>query len=248
MNEKNMTSKKNKAALPEEDIQLYRLFCIFGVAILGFAGFRLPYATLFGFLRWGQWLTLGLLVLVIGAYVFIHFVKKVDESKNIVTSTGVAYFLIPVLYLLTTFRSMEDPMIKCQVAFGFVALFAAIYNIFKKEFRLISAVTFLSLVALYYASHTTYDTYENILAIASKGLIFLIPALVIAALVIPQNSKRAASLVKDKFGKILTIVMCAVLLVCALLVLIVPSVFLYVMIAILAVYVVVGIVCTIRLI
>jgi hypothetical protein len=175
-------------------------------------------------------------------------VKKPDESGNVITSTGIAYFLIPVLLLLVMFRSMEQPVFKCQVAFGFIALFAAIYNIFKNEFRAISAVTFLSIVALYYASTPLYSWFEIALNVISKGLVFLLPAALIVTAVFAKRFKKENKLIVDKFGAILTIIMCAVLLVCAIVTLIVPSAFLYIMFAIFAVYIVLGIVCTIRLI
>ncbi len=247
MNEKNLKRQNN--TIPAEDIQLYRLFCIFGAAILGFAAFRLiPYATFSKMLNVGQWIALALLAAVIGGYVYIHYVKKLDESRNIVTSTGVAYFLIPVLVLLVFFRGLDDPKFKCQVVFGFVSLFAAIYNIFKKEFRVISAVTFLSLISLYYASHTFYKGIELVLSVASKGLIFLIPAALVAGVLFAGKCKKCEDLVSDQFGKILAFVMAGVLLLGAVLALLVPSIFLYIMITVLAVYVVIGIVCTIRLI
>ncbi len=249
MNEKNMTGQNTKP-ISKEDIQLYRLFCIFGAAILGFAAFRLvPYATFSKVLYpAGRFVALALLIAVAAGWVFIRFVKKTDESERIVTSTGVAYFLIPVLYLLFTFLWMDAPIMKCQVAFGFVSLFAAIYNIFKKEFRAISAVTFLTIMALYYASHDFQFAYEEILSVICKGLVFLIPAAMIVALLIPCCKKKTCALVTDKFGKLLTIGLSALLIVLALVTLILPAIFLYIMIAILAVYVVIGIVCTIRLI
>lgn len=249
MNEKNINNKKKDVKVSAEDIQLYRLFCIFGAAILGFAAFRLiPYATFSRVLLYGQWVALGLLLLAIGALVYVRFVKKIDERGKVLTSTGIAYFLIPVLFLLAAFRAMEQPLFKCQVVFGFIALFAAIYNIFKNEFRVISAVTFLSIMALYYAATPLYSWFEMTLNVISKGVIFLLPAALIAWVVYVRCTNKESELITDKFGAVLTIIMCALLLVCALIVLIVPSIFLYVMFTIFAVYIVLGIVCTIRLI
>ncbi len=249
MNEKNTKNKKNDVRMTAEDIQLYRLFCIFGVAILGFAALRLiSYGTFFNILGVGRWIALALLILTIGGYIYLRFVKKIDESEKVITSTGVAYFLIPIFFLLASFRAMEQPMFKCQVAFGFVALFATIYNIYKKEFRTISAVTFISLMALYYASTPLYSWLEKTLNVVSKGVIFLLPIAMILLALPTVRAKLGLSNMSDKFHMWLSIIMYAVILVCALVVMIVPALFLYMMIALLAVYVVVGIVCTIRLI
>ncbi len=250
MNQKNIKNQ-NTEKLSADDIQLYRLFCILGAAILGFAGFHyISPATFSKALRYGQWVTLVLLIATVGVYCYIRLVKKPDESKRIVTSTGVAYFLIPVLLMLTCFRSLEQPVFKCMVAFGFVSLFAAIYNIFvvKKEFRVITATTLLSIITLYYASHTLYSDLEKIISIACKGLVVLIPAALLVAAILSSRSKKLKSVISDRFSSVLCIIMSAVLLICALLALIVPSAFLYIFITVLTTYVIVGVVCTIRLI
>ena len=41
MTDKNVKKTQKNSVLPKEDIQLYRLFAIFGAAIIGFAGLRL---------------------------------------------------------------------------------------------------------------------------------------------------------------------------------------------------------------
>lgn len=249
MNEKNTKNKKNDVKMSAEDIQLYRLFCIFGVAILGFAALRMiSYGTFFEILGVGRWIALALLVLTIGGYIYLRFVKKIDESDKVITTTGIAYFLIPIFTLLACFRAMEQPMFKCQVAFGFVALFATIYNIYKKEFKTISAVTFVSLMALYYASTPLYTWLEKTLNVVSKGIIFVLPIVMILLSLPAIRAKLGLQDVSDKFNTWISIIMYAVILVCALVVTLVPALFLYMMIALLAIYVVVGIVCTIRLI
>ncbi len=248
MNQKN-TNKKNTVKWSADDLQLYRLFCILGAAVLGFAAFHfISYATFFKVLEYGQWVTLALSVLAIGALCYIRLVKKPDESEKLITSTGVAYFVIPVLLLLTCFRQLEDPIFKCQVVFGFLSVFAVICNIFKNEIKVISAVTFLSLASLYYASHPLYTWLEIALNGISKVMIFLIPAILLAVALFSKLSKKMKDSIKDRFGAVLCVIMGAVLLASALVLLIVPAIFLYVMISVLVVYVVIGIVCTIRLI
>ncbi len=246
---KGFTQKKE--TISAEDIQLYRLFCILGAAILGFSVFHyIPGAELAKFLNVGRWITLTLLILTAGTYVYIRFVKKPDETHQILTSTGAAYFLIPVLLLLTCYNSMEQPDFKCKVAFGFLSLFAAIYNIYvvKKEFRAITAATLLSVVTLYYASHRFYIEFEIVFSAVCKVLAFLIPLALLIAVWLPKRPKKLKTMVSDRFGAVLCTVMSAVLLIGALILVVVPSVFLSVFIAVLAVYVVIGIVCTIRLI
>ena len=245
MNEKNKKNVTNEIKHTAEDIQLYRLFCIFGAAILGFALFRMvPYNVFSKILGVGQWIALGLFVLACAAFAVVKLVLKLDESGRIVTVSGIAYFVLPVLLMLACYRTMSNPDFKCQVAFGFLALFAAICNIFKKDFIRISAVTFLSIIAMYYASTETYNWIENVLAAVSMVMVFAIPVLFAVACLIGNRKIKDSS----RFDTALMLGVCAFLLVCAAIVTFVPSVFIPVMIAVLIAYVLVGIVCTIRLI
>lgn len=98
MTDKNVKKTPKNSVLPKEDIQLYRLFAIFGAAIIGFAGLRLiNESKLLRFLKIGRWFALALLVLVIAWVVYIRCIRKIDESGKVFTSVGVSYFLIPIL-------------------------------------------------------------------------------------------------------------------------------------------------------
>ncbi len=258
MTDKNI-KKTQKAPIPKEDIQLYRLFAIFGAAILGFAGLRLIgnyEGRIFGFLAFGQWIAAALLVAVIAGLVYIRFVKKLDESTRVFTSVGIAYFLIPLLLMLVTYRHIHDANVKFQVAFALVSLFAIVFNVFKREFRNISALVFADALFLYYASAKTYNGFETALAYVSKVLVFLVPVAVIVLLAIAMRAKGGKVVVggkniytlPERFSGVLALVMAAILLVAGALLVIFPAAFTYVMIALLVLYVIVGIVCTIRLI
>ena len=162
MTDKNVKKTQKNSVLPKEDIQLYRLFAIFGAAIIGFAGLRLiNESKLLRFLKIGKWFALALLVLVIAWVVYIRCIKKIDESGKIFTSVGVSYFLIPVLLILVTYPTFNNANVKYQVAFAGVSLFAVIYNIFKREFKNISALTFVCAAFLYYIHATTYNWLIN---------------------------------------------------------------------------------------
>ena len=103
-------------------------------------------------------------------------------------------------------------------------------------------------MALYYASTPLYTWLEKTLNVVSKGIIFVLPIVMILLSLPAIRAKLGLQDVSDKFNTWISIIMYAVILVCALVVTLVPALFLYMMIALLAIYVVVGIVCTIRLI
>lgn len=257
MTDKNVKKTPKNSVLPKEDIQLYRLFAIFGAAIIGFAGLRLiNESKLLRFLKIGRWFALALLVLVIAWVVYIRCIRKIDESGKVFTSVGVSYFLIPILLILITYPTFNNANVKYQVAFAGISIFAVIYNIFKREFKNISALTFVCAALLYYVHATTYNWLENAISAASKVLIFLIPAAVMALLICAFRSKNGSVKISgreiyklpSKFAGVLALIMCVFFLVAGVLLLAVPASYLYIMISLLALYVIIGIVCTIRLI
>lgn len=245
--------------MSQEDIQLYRLFLIFGAAILGFAGLRRLSdieGAFLNFLSVGSWIALALLIVTTAVLIYVRCVKKVDESGRVVTSVGVAYFLIPTFFILFAYPYFDKANAKFQLLFALISVFAVIYNIFKREFKNITALTFVCAIGLYYTANATYDVLETIFAIAAKALMIAAPAIVIVLLICAfSNKKGIVSFGKhkiyelpSKFGGIVALVVSAALLLAALLLLFVPTLFTYVMISILVLYVALGIVCTIRLI
>ena len=174
MTDKNMKKSQTNSALPKEDLQLYRLFAIFGAAILGFAGLNLVNESkLLGFLlRGGIWGAVVLLVLSIVWPIYIRCIRKIDESGKVFTSVGVSYFLIPIFLMLVIYPTFNNANVKFQVAFAGISIFAVIYNVFKREFKNITALTFVCAALLYYVHATTYNWLENAISFAAKILIF----------------------------------------------------------------------------
>jgi membrane protein len=258
MTDKNMKKSQKNSALPKEDIQLYRLFAIFGAAILGFAALNLVNESkLLGFLlRGGIWGALVLLLLAIAWPIYIRCIRKIDESGKIFTSVGVSYFLIPVFLMLVAYPTLNNANVKYQVAFAGISIFAVIYNVFKREFKNITALTFVCAALLYYVHAATYNWLEDAIAFVSKILIFLIPAAVVLLLVSAFRSKNGSVKISgheiyrlpSRFAGILALILCVFFLLAGVLLLLVPESYLYIMVSLLALYVIVGIVCTIRLI
>lgn len=262
MTDKKIKNKQNPEAMSAEDIQLYRLFMIFGAAILGFAGLRLTPERVFSRMLSGvgQWIALALFIVATAAYIYIRCIKKVNESGKVITSTGVAYFLLPALFMLAAYSSFDKANFKFQLFFALLSIFAVIYNIYKREFKNITALTFICAIGLYYAANPVYSVAYSWIEIAvaalSEALMIACPVFVIALLICALTHKNGVVSFKghkvytlpSKFGGIIGLVMSALLLLAAIVLMIVPVAFTYVMISVLVGYVVVGIVCTIRLI
>ena len=90
----------------------------------------------------------------------------------------------------------------------------------------------------------------------SKVLVFLVPVAVIVLLVIAMRAKGGKVVIggkniytlPERFSGVLALVMAAFLLIAGVILVIFPAAFMYVMITLLVLYVIIGIVCTIRLI
>ena len=142
----NKTKKQNAAALAEQDLQLYRLYLLFAVALVGFSVFRfLPTNFFYIFHGVGTWIVTVLLLFALGAFIYIRRYLKPDESKKVITSSGIAYFLIPTLFMLAFYGYFSNAGVKFQIAFAMLSVYAIIYNIYKNNFRVLTAVVFIAL-------------------------------------------------------------------------------------------------------
>ena len=82
MTDKKIKNKQNAEVMSQEDIQLYRLFMIFGVAILGFAGLRLiPEHVFSRMLGVGRWIALALLGFIGGKMLIESLHPDCDEER-----------------------------------------------------------------------------------------------------------------------------------------------------------------------
>ncbi len=249
-------NNSTKKPLSKEDRQLYRLFLIFAVAILGFAALRLiNESRLMAFLVVGRWIALGLLILNIAALIYLRCVKKINEEGHLLTACGVSYFTISVFALMVIYQELNNSNVKVQVAFAFISLLAIIYNLFRREFVCVSACSFIEAMFLYFIHTPAYSMTEKVLRGISYVGAFLLPVLLLAFAVAAFVKKgtirfgsRTIYSAKTSFEPRLLAVLGGILLVAALLTLLVPAMFVAVLIALLVIYVVIGMVCTIKLI
>ena len=243
-----------------QDIQLYRMYLLFGVSVLGFSAFHfLPKKFFYAFHGVGTWLMSVLLLLAIGAYIYLRLYIKPNESKKIVTSSGIAYFLFPILFMLAFYGYFSNAGTKFQIAFAMISVYSIIYNIYKTNFSNLTAIVFLTVLGLYYIANPveflSYHWMEFVVSAVLKVLAVVLPSvsviLTAAALTHKKGIIRVHNRIlyemRDKYVGIASLVMSAILLAAALLLFFVPSLFVYVIIAVAAFYVGAGILCTVRM-
>ena len=77
--------------------------------------------------------------------------------------------------MLVTYPTFSNANVKYQVAFAGISIFAVIYNVFKREFKNISALTFVCAALLYYVHATTYNWLGGRHWHCRQNLDFIIP-------------------------------------------------------------------------
>ncbi|MBQ3490093.1 MAG: hypothetical protein IJA86_05860 [Clostridia bacterium] len=259
MKQKNK-KQQNDVSVSAEDIQLYRLYLLFGISIVGFSAFHfLPKKFFYAFQGVGTWIMTVLLLFVLGAFIYIRLYIKPDESKKIVTSSGIAYFAIPVLYMLAFYGHFVNAGLKFQIAFAILSVYSIIYNIYKPNFRNLTAIVLVTLAGLYYIANPveflSYRWMEFIFAAVIKVLAVALPSvsliLSVAALTHKDGIIRVRRHVlyemRDKYVGIASLVLSVVLLAAVAVLFFAPSLFVYVIITVAALYVGTGILCTVRM-
>lgn len=256
----NKTKKQNAAALVEQDIQLYRLYLLFTVALVGFSAFRfLPANFFYMFHGVGTWIVTVLLLFALGAFIYIRRYLKPDESKKVITSSGVAYFLIPTLFMLAFYGYFSNAGVKFQIAFAMLSVYSIVYNIYKNNFRILTAVVFIAFIGLYYIAHPveflSYRWMEFVFAVAAQAIALAFSTVYVVLSAVSLKHKKGIVCVhnhvifeiRDKCMGVASLILGVVLLSTAVILFFAPSLFVYAVIAVAALYVGVGILCTVRM-
>lgn len=246
--------------LAEQDIQLYRLYLLFAVALVGFSAFRfLPANFFYAFHGVGTWIVTVLLLFVLGAFIYVRRYLKPDESKKVITTSGIAYFLIPTLFMFAFYGYFSNASLKFQIIFAMLSVYSIIYNIYRNQFRILTAVVFISFIGLYYIAHPveflSYRWMEfvfaTVLQVITVALLTVYVVLCATSLKHKNGTVRVHNRViykmHDKCIGVFSLILAAVLLASAVLLFFAPSTFVYTIIAVAALYVCVGILCTVRM-
>lgn len=258
----NSNKKVKKTEISREDAALYRLFAIIVFAIAGFAGL----ITLgenegrsWGVLSavWFKVIMLVLLAASVAAFT-LEKLGKLKPDLKIFNIGGLCEFFAPLFILFASYSEMTSANTKCKVALVAVIFIAFIANIYPKTYALFSTFVALSAAFMYYigkdAGLFSGKLFDMILKVISYPLAFLVPAAIIIALVTAKRNKgkfrigkRTLFRISDDtvFTSLLT-VMCAAMILSAV-VLFVPSLLVMAEIALGTLFIVVGIICTIKI-
>lgn len=258
---KTSSIKENKPAIPKEDAALYRLFALIAFAIAGFAGLVAIGKNegkcwdLFA----NGWFKAAMLLLFAASLFFVArgFVKGRNENK-IFSLSGICAFAAPLFLLFAAYTEMTNASVKFKVALVAVVFIAFIANIYPKNYMRFSIITLLCAVFMYYLNTPwniiTGRLFDQILKAASYPLAFLIPAALIIMLVGTEKSDgvfrikdKKIFVVSDRTVYYAMIAFLAAEIVFSAIILVTPAAFLPLMIAYGVIYLVIGIICTIKI-
>lgn len=255
MRNKDRTKKVTK--MPQEDILMYRIVILLIVGIFGMAILRSFSSgidqdiskVLF-------WLSIPLFAFAILLPWFFGAEKSKSSNESIISVGGISISIGLLAFMMFTYRLVQSAIIKFQVLFLVVIFLAFLYNIHSRGFFKISLVLFSEIVSMYYTAGEFSFPFEKILHIILPSISVLLP---IACITVEICGNLLADDGKIKIGKITlstlekgfySISMVAVsliMLVCAALILILPYIMSLLVAAILVLYIIFGIVCTVRL-
>lgn len=258
----NSNKKVNKTEISREDAALYRLFAIIAFAIAGFAGLIAigeNEGRLWNVLSsvWFKVIMLVLLAASIAAFV-LERIGKLKLDLKIFTVGGLCEFFAPLFLMFASYSEMTSANTKCKIALVAVIFIAFIANVYPKSYAIFSTVAAFSAMFMYYLGKDfglfSGKLLDMIIKVAAYPMAFIIPAGIAAALFIAKKNKgkfkigrRTLFRISDKtvFASLITVLGAAILL--SALVLIVPSLLIIAEITFGALFIAVGIICTIKI-
>lgn len=266
-NNQNLTKEERKL----EDVSTYRLLVLVMVAIIGFAligvlnanavkleGWffvdNLPFISVKGFML----ILAGILaVLSIAFYVFRHVVKKIDESASVITSFGIMAFFVILFVGFFFFRYFSSAATKMEIFFLLAIVLSFFYTLCSRKFfyeSLFAAICGVTIA--YIGSSASFRGVESVFRIAVEVIGFAAAALALITFAVLTAKKKIVignkTILKlSDFTKldILFWVICSVIsLLFAALSILIPGFLVFGLIGFFALYLVFGILCTIKII
>lgn len=249
--------KKANNKMPKEDILMYRIVILLIVGILGMAllrSFSLGIDTDIADVLF--WLSIPLLAFAVLLPRFLKSDKKEKSSDSIISIGGISLFIGLIAFMMLTYQYVQSAMIKFQVLFLAVVFLGFLYNIHTRGFFKISLVTFAELVSLYYATGEFTFPAEKILHVISPVISVLLP---LACITIEACGHLLTDDGKISIGKITLsssekgfysismIISSLIMLVFSVLLLIMPQMISPIIVILLIMYIIFGIICTIKL-
>lgn len=259
---KTSTKPENRPSIPKEDAALYRLFAIIAFAVAGFAWLIAigkhegKYFDLFA----SVWFKAGMLVLFAAsaAVIVLSLLGRIKNNGSIFSLAGICAVAAPVFLIFASYTEMTNANIKSKILFIAVIFIAFIANVYPKNHARFSAAVMVCAASMYYLGHYwakfSGRLFDQLAKAASYPAAFIIPA---ALLVILFIAKKNGGTFKVKGKKLFSIndktvfwgmvTISAAAIVFSAIILILPISFLPLMIAFGAIYIVLGIICTIKI-
>lgn len=254
-----MKQKTNvdKKPLSRDDTVMYRLIFLFFFGIVGFAALRLAGSAKNMFYSLAFQIVCGLvLVAAIVAPIYGKYVLGFDGKNRIFTFAGASAVIIPIAVMSLLYTQFnKDADAKLQIVFVIDILLLIIYNLNLTNAFGFSVIAASEALMLSLIKTTPYGIVEKVLVYGSRALVFIVPALVASfclySLISGKNKLSVGKIKINMPGKTCKTLLTAfsvIAVISAAVILLVPSVFLYVLCTFIGVYLVLGIISTVKVI
>lgn len=249
----NENETKEKKVLSKNDTMFYRLLVLFVYAIISIIGINTIRTYEINCRKvFSSWIFIAGMIILFLACLYV-IIKKIGSDKLIRLNT-IAKVCAPITVMFALYTSINNANLKTEYVIIATIVLAFVMIVYPKNFFNVAiavAIEYFAMYCIYYASPNVVD---KIFFYISYPVSILVPLCVIALVLIGMN-KKELSLGKinievgdNKLFKLLTVVLMAICIISAILTIFVPVTYAVVHIVLLASFIIVGVICTIKLI
>ena len=258
-----MTDKKNKkntaealAKKQKDDVALYRIIILLLGGMIGF-----PLIGMLGKIPkeiWDEYMPLfcicGWVLVATAIFVPVYFKKvlKKNEDGKLITSFGIGVSLALSGFIFALYPFLDDASGKFQIAFIMVILTGCVYHLYTRGFFEISVSLCVCMVFFYFINVQPFTYFELFLNYFCKIAVFPVSicglVLTILKLVGVKEGKKFSRLLPDnRFYAVISAVVWGSALAAAALLIAFSASFVFILTYFIVLFIVLGIICTIKL-
>ena len=245
---------KNTKKLSKNDTVFYRLLLLFVYAVVSLVGINIVLKYEIDCRKVFSSIFFIIGALLVFAFCVFVIIKKFGEN-NIIRWNSIAKVVAPVFLMLAIYTNIDHGNFKTEIVIIASVILGFIFIVYPKAFYFVSIAMVVEYFSVYYVNHSSTHVIDKILNVLSYPIAILVPvcAIVLGILLTKgklDKVKKILNISKKnaKLFNIMIIVLGGISLVCALLAIFLPVTMVVLSYVLLGVYILAGVIGTIKLI
>lgn len=243
---------KIKKSLPKNDITFYRLVVLFVYAIVAIIGINLirenevACRKVFSSI----YFIIGMAILFV-ACIFVIIMKYF--ANKVIRLNSIAKVLAPLFFMMSIYTNINNANYKTEIVIIATIVLAFVLIVYPKNYFSVSLVVAIEYFSIYCITNSSSKLIDQIFYYIAYPASIIAPCLVILVLILGKNKKElkigksVIEIGNNKLVNIAALVLMILCIIAALLVIFLPVTFGVVSIALLAVFILIGVICTIKM-